>query len=155
VVPRLEAMLPPEGRYGIVHGDYSFNNTMFRAGDPTKMLALLDWEMSTLGDPLSDVGTLLMYWGEVGERLWSARKQQAHRANAGFPDADTLLARYQATSGIDVSHIDFYISFATYKLAVISQGAAKRISLTDPERAAGTVASVRWLAETALRYAGG
>jgi aminoglycoside phosphotransferase (APT) family kinase protein len=128
---------------------------MFRAGDPTKMLALLDWEMSTLGDPLSDVGTLLMYWGEVGERLWSARKQQAHRANAGFPDADTLLARYQATSGIDVSHIDFYISFATYKLAVISQGAAKRISLTDPERAAGTVASVRWLAETALRYAGG
>jgi len=155
VVPRLEAMLPPEGRYGIVHGDYSFNNTMFRAGDPTKMLALLDWEMSTLGDPLSDVGTLLMYWGEVGERLWSARKQQAHRANPGFPDADTLLARYQTTSGIDVSHIDFYISFATYKLAVISQGAAKRISLTDPERAAGTVASVRWLAETALRYAGG
>jgi len=155
VVPRLEAMLPPEGRFGIVHGDYSFNNTMFRADDPTKMLALLDWEMSTLGDPLSDVGTLLMYWGEVGERLWSARRPQAHRANGGFPDVDTLLARYEATSGIDVSHIDFYISFATYKLAVISQGAAKRISLTDPERAAGTLESVRWLAETALRYAGG
>jgi len=155
VVARLEGMLPPEGRFGIVHGDYSFNNTMFRADDPTKMLALLDWEMSTLGDPLSDVGTLLMYWGEVGERLWSARRPQAHRANSGFPDADTLLARYQATSGIDVSHIDFYISFATYKLAVISQGAAKRISLTDPERAAGTMGSVRWLAETALRYAGG
>ena len=155
VVTRLEAMLPPEGRYGIVHGDYSFNNTMFRADDPTKMLALLDWEMSTLGDPLADVGTLLMYWGEVGEQLWRTRRPQAHRANAGFPDADTLLARYQATSGIDASHIDFYISFATYKLAVISQGAAKRISLTDPERAAGTVEGVRRLAETALRYAGG
>ncbi|MFN8027312.1 MAG: phosphotransferase family protein [Acidimicrobiia bacterium] len=155
VATRLEAMLPPDGRHGIVHGDYSFNNTMFRADDPTKMLALLDWEMSTLGDPLSDVGTLLVYWGEVGERMWRSRQPQAHRANAGFPDADTLLARYQDTSGIDVGHIDFYKSFAVYKLAVISQGAAKRISLTDPERAAGTVESVRWLAETALRYAGG
>jgi aminoglycoside phosphotransferase (APT) family kinase protein len=155
VVRLLETTLPPEGRSGIVHGDYSFNNTMFRADDPTKMQAVLDWEMSTLGDPLADVGMLVVYWGEVGARMWRNRRPQAHRANAGFPDVDTLLARYEATSGIDLSHIAFYRAFATYKLAVISQGAAKRISLTDPERAAATVESVRGLAQFALEYAQG
>jgi aminoglycoside phosphotransferase (APT) family kinase protein len=152
VARRLEATLPPDGRHAIVHGDYSFNNTMFDAADPTRMIAVLDWEMSTLGDPLADVGMLAVYWGDVGELMWRSRRPQAHRANAGFPDVDTLLDRYARTSGADLGHIDFYRAFATYKLAVISQGAAKRISLTDPDRAAGTVGTVEALAELALGF---
>ena len=94
VAQRLERHLPTDSRHAIVHGDYSFNNTMFRRDDPTRMQAVLDWEMSTLGDPLTDVGMVAVYWTDVGEIMWRNRKPQAHRANAGFPDVDTLLARY-------------------------------------------------------------
>ena len=91
VAQRLERQLPTDSRHAIVHGDYSFNNTMFRRDDPTRMQAVLDWEMSTLGDPLTDVGMVAVYWTDVGEIMWRNRKPQAHRANAGFPDVDTLL----------------------------------------------------------------
>ena len=136
VAQRLERLLPADSRHAIVHGDYSFNNTMFRADDPTRMQAVLDWEMSTLGDPLTDVGMLAVYWTEVGDIMWRNRKPQAHRANPGFPDVDTLLDRYATTSGTDLSEIDFYRAFATYKLAVIAQGGARRVEHLDPERAA-------------------
>ncbi|HZP29004.1 MAG TPA: phosphotransferase family protein [Acidimicrobiia bacterium] len=152
VARRLERSLPAEGRHGIVHGDYSFNNTMFRADDGTRMQAVLDWEMSTLGDPLTDVGTLAVYWAEAGEIMWRDRTPQAHRANPGFPDADTLLDRYATTSGTDLASIDFYRAFATWKLAVIAQGALLRLRDADPERVARTTETVATLAELALGF---
>jgi aminoglycoside phosphotransferase (APT) family kinase protein len=154
VARRLERALPPEVRNAIVHGDYSFNNTMFDREDPSRMVAVLDWEMSTLGDPLSDIGTLAVYWGEVGELMWRARRPQFHRSNAGFPDVDTLLDRYARTSGANLEHIDFYRAFATYKLAVISQGVAKRISARNPERARATGETIEALAQMALEFVG-
>jgi aminoglycoside phosphotransferase (APT) family kinase protein len=147
---RLERHLPANSRHAIVHGDYSFNNTMFRRDDPTRMQAVLDWEMSTLGDPLTDVGMLAVYWTEVGEIMWRSRKPQAHRANRGFPDVDTLLKRYAHASGTDLSAIDFYRAFATYKLAVIAQGGARRVEHADPERAARVTGTVQQLADLAL-----
>jgi aminoglycoside phosphotransferase (APT) family kinase protein len=150
VAHRLERRLPAESRHAIVHGDYSFNNTMFRRDDPTRIQAVLDWEMSTLGDPLTDVGMVAVYWTEVGEIMWRNRKPQAHRANAGFPDVDSLLERYAATSGADLAQVDFYRAFATYKLAVIAQGGARRVEHTDPERAARVTGTVAQLAELAL-----
>jgi aminoglycoside phosphotransferase (APT) family kinase protein len=150
VAQRLERRLPAESRHAIVHGDYSFNNTMFRRDDRTRIQAVLDWEMSTLGDPLTDVGMVAVYWTEVGEIMWRNRKPQAHRANAGFPDVDSLLERYAVTSGTDLSQIDFYRAFATYKLAVIAQGGARRVEHTDPERAARVTGTVAQLAELAL-----
>jgi aminoglycoside phosphotransferase (APT) family kinase protein len=150
VARRLERRLPEESRHAIVHGDYSFNNTMYRRDDPTRIQAVLDWEMSTLGDPLTDVGMVAVYWTEVGEIMWRNRKPQAHRANAGFPDVDTLLERYAVTSGTDLGQIDFYRAFATYKLAVIAQGGARRVEHTDPERAARVTGTVAQLAELAL-----
>jgi aminoglycoside phosphotransferase (APT) family kinase protein len=133
-----------------VHGDYSFNNTMFRRDDPTRMQAILDWEMSTLGDPLTDLGMLAVYWGDVGELMWRSRCPQAHRANAGFPDVDTLLDRYAKSSGTDLGRIDFYRALATYKLAVISQGAVKRATAADADRAARVTETVSLLADMAL-----
>jgi aminoglycoside phosphotransferase (APT) family kinase protein len=150
VSQRLERRLPTESRHAIVHGDYSFNNTMFRRDDPTRIQAVLDWEMSTLGDPLTDVGMVAVYWTDVGEIMWRNRKPQAHRANAGFPDVDTLLERYAGTSGTDLSEIDFYRAFATYKLAVIAQGGARRVEHTDPERASRVTGTVQQLADLAL-----
>ena len=154
VARRLEQALPPEVRHAIVHGDYSFNNTMFDRHDPTRMAAVLDWEMSTLGDPLTDVGTLAVYWGEVGDLMWRARRPQFHRGNAGFPDVDTLLDRYALASGADLAHIDFYRAFAAYKLAVISQGVAKRTSASNPERARATGDTIEALAQLALEFIG-
>jgi len=154
VSARLERSVPAESRHGIVHGDYSFNNTMFRRDDPRRMQAILDWEMSTLGDPLTDVGMVAVYWGDVGELMWRSRRPQAHRANAGFPDVDTLLDRYAKSSGTDLGEIDFYRALATYKLAVISQGAAKRMSGNDPDRALHVTETVSTLADMALELTG-
>jgi aminoglycoside phosphotransferase (APT) family kinase protein len=147
----LEMHLPAEHRHAIVHGDYSFNNTMFRRDDGARMQAVLDWEMSTLGDPLTDVGTLAVYWAEAGEIMWRSRTPQAHRANAGFPDVDTLLDRYAKTSGTDLGQIDFYRAFATYKLGVIAQGAVLRMD-HDPERIERLNETVSTLGDLALEF---
>lgn len=154
VARRLARALPPEGPPAVVHGDYSFNNTMFRRDQPTRMQAVLDWEMSTLGDPLADVGMVAAYWGDVGELLWSRRAPQPHRAHAGFPGVDDLLARYAAASGRDLSDIAFYEALATFKLAVITEGAHARIAAAgDDERAGHVDATVRRLAAMALEAA--
>jgi aminoglycoside phosphotransferase (APT) family kinase protein len=156
VARRLLASLPPEDSPAgsIVHGDYSFNNTMFFRDPPTRMHAVLDWEMSTLGDPLTDVGMVAVYWAEVGAFLWRNRDDpQPHRANAGFPSVDRLLERYAATSGRDLSRIDFYRALATFKLAVIVEGSHARTVRTDPARAPQVDATVRGLAQMALEAA--
>ncbi len=151
IAQRLARELPSEGAASIVHGDYSFNNTMFCREPPTRMQAILDWEMSTLGDPLTDVGMVAMYWGDVGEFLWRNRDhQQPHRANAGFPSTEELLERYAMTSGRDLSDIGFYVTLATYKLAVISEGSAARVVQADPSRLAQLDETVRTLARMAL-----
>jgi aminoglycoside phosphotransferase (APT) family kinase protein len=152
----LAANIPAEGAASIVHGDYSFNNTMFFRDRPATMQAVLDWEMSTLGDPLTDVGMVAMYWGEVGEMMWAKREHpQPHRANAAFPSVDALLDRYARTSGRDLTNIAFYRALATFKLAVITEGAHARIAATEPERAPQVDASVRALASKALDAARG
>jgi len=152
---RLAGAVPQERRHAIVHGDYSFNNTMFRSDDPTRMQAILDWEMSTLGDPLTDVGMVAVYWGEVGEIMWRSRRPQAHRANAGFPGVDVILERYATTSGTDLGEIDFYRALATYKLTVIAQGAVKRVGDRDPGRAARASETIATLADLALELTKG
>ena len=73
----------------VVHGDYSFNNTMWSNDDPTRMVAILDWEMSTLGDPLTDLGMVAVYWGEAGEMMWRSRQPQPHRVNPASPASTT------------------------------------------------------------------
>lgn len=152
---RLERAVPVETRHGIVHGDYSFNNTMWHRAEPARMQAVLDWEMATLGDPLTDVGMLATYWGSVGELLWRNRTPQPHRGNPGFPDTDALLERYATTSGHDLDDIDFYRVLATFKLAVISEGAHARLAKVAPERAPRVRATVDDLAAAALDLAGG
>jgi aminoglycoside phosphotransferase (APT) family kinase protein len=151
----LMAALPPEvGSGSIVHGDYSFNNTMFFRDPPTTMRAVLDWEMSTLGDPLTDVGMVAVYWAEVGAFLWRNRDDpQPHLANPGFPSVDRLIERYAQTSGRDLSRIDFYRALATFKLAVIVEGSHARTVRTDPDRAPQVDATVRALARMALEAA--
>jgi len=117
---RLDRALPESGPPAIVHGDYRLDNTMLDADDPGRIVAVLDWEMSTLGDPLTDLGLFLVYWGtDTGPAVGSS---EGIASTAGFLGKDEIVARYAEQSGRSIEHLDFYVVFATYKLAVILEG---------------------------------
>lgn len=150
VAKRLKRSIPTHTDASIVHGDYSFNNTMWSRSDPTRMVAVLDWEMSTLGDPLTDLGMVSVYWGDAGKIMWRNRSPQPHRLNPGFPAGDHLLARYEASSGRSISNIDVYRVLAVFKLSIITEGALARIKATRPDedttRTENTIAELAALA---------
>ncbi|MFB4296566.1 phosphotransferase family protein [Actinomadura sp. NTSP31] len=112
----LEANLPPESAPAIVHGDYRLDNLLVGADD--RIAAVLDWEMATLGDPLTDLALLLVYMRRTTP---SAAEADATRA-PGFPSPEEVVARYAERSGRDLSAIGFYVALACFKLAVISEG---------------------------------
>jgi aminoglycoside phosphotransferase (APT) family kinase protein len=117
---RLDVALPESGPPAIVHGDYRLDNTMVSTDDPAKIVAVLDWEMSTLGDPLTDLGIFLVYWGaDTGPAVGSSA---GIVATEGFATRDEIVERYAERSGRSIENLDFYIVFATYKLAVILEG---------------------------------
>jgi aminoglycoside phosphotransferase (APT) family kinase protein len=117
---RLEAAVPESGPAAIIHGDYRLDNTMLALDDPGRIVAVLDWEMSTLGDPLTDLGLFLVYWG--GGAQLAVLTPQGASDLPGFFTRDEVIARYTAQSGRSVEHLDFYVIFAMYKLAVIVEG---------------------------------
>jgi aminoglycoside phosphotransferase (APT) family kinase protein len=117
---RLRAALPASPAPTIVHGDYRLDNTMLAPDDPGRIVAVLDWEMATLGDPLSDVGLFLVYWGRDQSSL--AGVAPSMTPEAGFLTRAEVADRYSRTSGRDVSQLDFYEMLASYKLAIILEG---------------------------------
>ncbi|MFI7702104.1 phosphotransferase family protein [Nonomuraea sp. NPDC049480] len=117
---RLALGTPAESGTSVVHGDYRLDNTIIDAADPGRMLAVVDWEMSTLGDPLADLGLLLVYWNPACEPVLGVR--HAPTANAGFPAGNELAERYAERSGRDISSLAFYQALGYLKLAVIAEG---------------------------------
>ena len=117
----LSERIPEQGAATVVHGDYRLDNTVF--DDAGTVLAVLDWEICTLGDPMADLGLLMVYWAEPGE---DPPLGVAPTAVAGFPKRDELRDRYAARSGRDVSQLDFYVSFGYWKLACILEGVYAR-----------------------------
>ena len=112
----LAARVPPQQAVAIVHGDYRLDNTI--VGGDARVRAVLDWELCTLGDPLADVGTLLIYWADGSPR---ARAVQA-TALPGFPTRAGLAAGYAARSRLDLSVLPYYVAFGHWKLACIMEG---------------------------------
>ena len=117
---RLSAAIPGSQRGCIVHGDYRLDNVILAPASSAEIIAVLDWEMATLGDPLTDVGMLLMYWdGWAGMQNPITATPGDH---AGFPARDRLARRYAERTGLDPAHLDWYFGFAFYKIAVILEG---------------------------------
>lgn len=121
VIRRLKAALPESPAPTIVHGDYRLGNMMMSKQDPGQVIALLDWEMSTLGDPLTDVGYTLLYWVEPGDPPESVSGTNFTTA-PGFLTRQELIDEYAKASGRSIAHVDYYTALAAYKLAVIVEG---------------------------------
>ena len=119
---RLAARIPDQGPATLVHGDYRLDNMILTPGG--EVAAVVDWELCTLGDPLADVGLLMVYWPRPGEEETSLG-QPANLA-PGFPDRDELRDLYAERSGRDLSGLDFYVGFAYWKLAIILEGVYAR-----------------------------
>lgn len=111
--------LPPDPAPALIHNDYKLDNSMFSADDPGKLVAVFDWDMATLGDPLSDLGALLTYWSDDDDPPEVRAFSPMPRDATGFPTRDELVERYASATGRDVSAIDFYHVLALYRVAVI------------------------------------
>jgi aminoglycoside phosphotransferase (APT) family kinase protein len=119
--------LPDSGPATIVHGDYRLGNTIYAPDPPARLLAIFDWEMSTLGDPLADVGYLCALWSEPGdpEDLLLDHVGNATRA-AGFLTRAELVERYETASARPVRNLNWYMTFAVWKAIVFMEGNYKR-----------------------------
>jgi aminoglycoside phosphotransferase (APT) family kinase protein len=120
---RLAASVPAQqGPGSIVHGDYRLDNLMLSpAGE---VLAVLDWELCTLGDPLADVGLLMVYWSEPGDDVLPL--DSTVTALPGFPSRAEVAGAYATAGGRDLSQLDFYVAFGYWKLAAILEGVYAR-----------------------------
>ncbi|MCF2526803.1 phosphotransferase family protein [Yinghuangia soli] len=118
----LAASVPEQQGATIVHGDFRLDNCII--GPDGTVRAVLDWELCTLGDPLADVGTTLVYWVERGEAAELLPSDGT--ASEGFPDRAAFCARYAAATGRDLSGIAWYTAFAYWRLACILAGVLDR-----------------------------
>lgn len=112
---------PEQGPARVVHGDYGLHNVI--SNRQGRIAAVVDWEISTLGDPLADLAYALNSWGKHGELN---RRVEKPSLLPGYPTDDELLARYAERTGADVSNIGFYVSFNHWKTACIVQGVLAR-----------------------------
>ena len=119
----LAARIPEQQGAAIVHGDYRLDNCMLRTDG--EVAAVLDWELCTLGDPLADLGLLMVYWNDPDDTTQALAGSGATAA-PGFPNREALRARYAARSSRDLSDLDYYVAFGYWKLACILDGVYTR-----------------------------
>ena len=139
----------------MIHNDYKLNNVLLDPEDPRRITAVLDWEMSTVGDPLSDVASLLVYWTEPGESEMMGGLKSVS-ALPGFPSRNEIARMYADLSGRDLSAIGWYVAFAYFKVGVICQQIYYRWhnGQTHDERFAGHGAVASNLIRRAAQQAG-
>lgn len=126
---RLGESMPQSPRSRIVHGDYRMDNCVYDADDPGRIRAILDWELSTLGDPLADLAQTAMYWGDADGPSMPLIPSLSRQA--GWPPSSHLVERYCTASGTDPAVLPWYRAFAGFKFAAIAQGVATRAEAGD------------------------
>jgi aminoglycoside phosphotransferase (APT) family kinase protein len=118
----------------IVHGDYRLGNAMFAPTAPAELIAVFDWEMATIGDPLADLGYMMIHWFEPDDDTGGFNLQSVTQL-PGFPTRHELIARYEERSGRSMHALDWYVALALFKAVVFMEGNYKRAvegSTDDP-----------------------
>jgi aminoglycoside phosphotransferase (APT) family kinase protein len=158
-VERLAAWLaehrPPERGAALIHNDFKHDNLVLAADDPTRVTAVLDWEMATVGDPLMDLGTTLAYWIDADDPPAIRALGIGITALPGNLTRSEVTARYATVAGRDVSDVVFYYAYGLFKVAVIAQQIYARYAkglTTDPRFAAldRVVAALGWAGTRAV-----
>jgi len=128
--------LPDSGPATIVHGDFRLGNTIFAAEPPARLLAVLDWEMATIGDPLADLGYLCMMWTDSNDPVGGMREHLGGvTRQPGFPTREELIAAYEQRTGRSMQDLRWYTTLALWKSIVFMEGNYKRAvsgSTDDP-----------------------
>ncbi|WP_226584852.1 phosphotransferase family protein [Halobacillus litoralis] len=119
----LSSHIPSSNHASIIHYDYKLNNAMFSREHPSKMVGLFDWEMTTVGDPLADLGAAMSYWIEADDPslLQHGLGKEPLTINEGFYTREQFIQAYAERSGRDIQDIHVYLTFAYFKLAGIIQ----------------------------------
>ncbi|MDP1632711.1 MAG: phosphotransferase family protein [Caulobacter sp.] len=148
----LAANRPSAAEPGIIHGDYHLANVMYRNDGP-ELAAIVDWELTTIGDPLIDLGWLLATWPEGDD---PPPEQTQVQPWMGFPTADEMIAHYGAHSHRDLSAITWYGVLACYKLGIILEGTHARACAGRAPKQTGDMLHAQTVAlfERALRWIG-
>ena len=132
---RLAASLPESREATLVHGDFRLGNTMFALDVPARLLAVVDWEMATIGDPLADVGYLVATWAQAGDDGGVLLDLGAVTAQPGFPDRDAVATLYEKRTGRPLGALPWYEALACWKSAVLLEGSYRRFregATSDP-----------------------
>jgi aminoglycoside phosphotransferase (APT) family kinase protein len=146
VMDWLASERPEPKRVAMLHQDYKLDNVMFAPRDPSRMTAVLDWEMATVGDPLADLGLTLTYWC-----LPEAQRVAGMEAGAGWWNRERMIERYEEKTGFSVEGLHWYEVLGTFKLAIIIQQIYARFAhgQTSDPRFSAMGAMARGLAERA------
>jgi len=146
----LSARMPASGAVAVLHNDWKLDNAMYAAEDPGRLVAVFDWDMTTLGDPLVDLGTFLGYWAEAGDTVPRGTGSSV-TALPGFPTRAELAERYGRRTGADVSTLPWYETFGLFKTAVVLEQIHVRFvrGQTKDERFEALGAMVPLLADAA------
>ncbi len=122
----LARRVPRMSRVSIVHNDLKLDNCQFDPADPDRVLSIFDWDMTTLGDPLIDVGTLLNYWPDPGDSEGAQRASNPGLTHMGLPTRADIVARYAQRAGADVAEVWWWEAFALWKTVVVVQQLHRR-----------------------------
>jgi aminoglycoside phosphotransferase (APT) family kinase protein len=152
----LEDHRPPDATPALMHGDFHLDNCLVTPQPPIGVAAIIDWEMATIGDPLLDLGLFLAFWGPARPPRPAWLRMQAVSRVPGAPGRVELAERYAAATGRDVSHLDYYLTLAFWKLAAIVEGAyANHLAgRLDSDYARGLGEDVPRLLDEAAGFAG-
>ncbi len=121
----LSQNMPQSPPATIVHGDYRLGNTMLAPGIPARLIAIFDWEMATIGDPLADVGYMMIHWTQPGDPVGRFNLQSV-TSLPGFPTRQEMIERYEERSGRSMQALNWYVTLALWKAVVFMEGNYKR-----------------------------
>jgi aminoglycoside phosphotransferase (APT) family kinase protein len=135
---RLVRGMPAMSRVSIVHNDLKLDNCQFDPADPDRVASIFDWDMTTLGDPLIDLGTLLNYWPDPADAEDAQRASHPGLTRMGLPSRAEVAARYGERTGADLAAVPWWEAFALWKTVVVVQQLHRRWvrgESTDPRMA--------------------